>query len=447
MSNFWTKNKAIPIGLAFLLGVLPACGGASDNSGTTEGNTPENTQPPAAATNPIYDNKPVTIKFYSGNTDEDWKTYIEDPIKKKFPNVTLVRVVQQQSNLAQLVAANDIPDIITVTPNVFVSDILPLQLQYDMSELIKKYKFDTNRIASDIMADIQAYGDKGQIYGLPLQSSLYGLLYNKDLFDKFNVPYPKDNMTWDDAIDLAKRLSRTDNGVSYRGLELHLPLQMFSQLSLNPITKDDKAMVTTPQWQTVLQKYKAVYDVQGNTSPVSGSIANYYKPFYEGSLGMLAISTIRMMSSAKDYPQLNWDVVTYPTFKEAPNTGPLVNYVLANISSTSKVKDEAFEILSYLLSDEVMTQFVRIGYITPLKNTDIHKQMGADVPSLRGKNLSSMYSQKQASFTYSKYYSAKVTNLMNSAFNSVRQGQKDINTALREAEEAIQKEIDQLKAQ
>lgn len=61
MSNIWTKNKAIPIGLAFLLGVLPACGGASDNSGTAGGKTPENTQQPAAATNPIYDNKPASF--------------------------------------------------------------------------------------------------------------------------------------------------------------------------------------------------------------------------------------------------------------------------------------------------------------------------------------------------------------------------------------------------
>ncbi|MDF2717567.1 MAG: family 1 extracellular solute-binding protein [Paenibacillus sp.] len=68
---------------------------------------------------------------------------------------------------------------------------------------------------------IQSYGTGGQLYGLPdnLEETspynTYALIYSKDIFDKFAVPYPQDNMTWDQTIDLARKFIRTDGGTEH----------------------------------------------------------------------------------------------------------------------------------------------------------------------------------------------------------------------------------------
>lgn len=45
------------------------------------------------------------------------------------------------------------------------------------------------------------------------------LFYNKDIFDKFGVAYPKNGMIYEETLDLdlARRVTRSDGGVQYLG--------------------------------------------------------------------------------------------------------------------------------------------------------------------------------------------------------------------------------------
>lgn len=42
--------------------------------------------------------------------------------------------------------------------------------------------------------------------------STRALFYNKDLFDRYGVPYPTNAMTWDDVLALAKRFPTKGEG-------------------------------------------------------------------------------------------------------------------------------------------------------------------------------------------------------------------------------------------
>lgn len=54
---------------------------------------------------------------------------------------------------------------------------------------------------------------EGRVYGVPLNASANAIWFNKDLFDKAGIPYPKGRMTWEELIDLAGRLTiRDPNG-------------------------------------------------------------------------------------------------------------------------------------------------------------------------------------------------------------------------------------------
>lgn len=54
--------------------------------------------------------------------------------------------------------------------------------------------------------------DNGVQYGLPYQSNVQGIFYNKDVFDKAGVDYPTDDTTYDEFLDMVAKLK--DSGVT-----------------------------------------------------------------------------------------------------------------------------------------------------------------------------------------------------------------------------------------
>lgn len=60
---------------------------------------------------------------------------------------------------------------------------------------------------------IELYSAKGKLYGMPYFSDIVALYYNKELFDKANIPYPDDTWDWAKLREVAKQLTNKENGV------------------------------------------------------------------------------------------------------------------------------------------------------------------------------------------------------------------------------------------
>ena len=53
---------------------------------------------------------------------------------------------------------------------------------------------------------------QGKLYGLPSDFSTIALVYNKDMFDKYGVPYPDDTWDWDKFLWAAKKFTKDTDG-------------------------------------------------------------------------------------------------------------------------------------------------------------------------------------------------------------------------------------------
>lgn len=51
-----------------------------------------------------------------------------------------------------------------------------------------------------------------KLYGYPWISQPVIMYYNKKLFDEANIPYPTDDMTWEEFIEVGKKLTKDTNG-------------------------------------------------------------------------------------------------------------------------------------------------------------------------------------------------------------------------------------------
>ncbi|WP_158606705.1 ABC transporter substrate-binding protein [Paenibacillus ginsengarvi] len=432
-----TKRTALWTTCVMSVGtILAGCAGGGEKEAATP--------PPAEA------NKPVTITVFNPSNYSDylWNNLWVEPIKKKYPHITLVNVKNEKgSSLAELVTANRVPDIIQGSGVKSTFEYNDLGIVDDMTPLMKANGFDIGGIDPISIDNLKIDKKDAKIYGLPVGQGHAALYYNKDLFEKFGVPYPKDGMNWDEVYELTKKLTRTDGGVKYRGFDFVADFQIpYNQLSLPFIdNKTDKAVVQTDGWKTLFSTMKRFYEIDGNNP---GALPNVFNPFLKDkTVAMFAVPNILSPLIESTQNGLNWDMVTLPTFANGPKTGiqPVVSGLY--VTKTSSNKNEAFRVVAHLLSEEVQTERSRIGEPSILKKPEIKKTFAVDMPHTKGRNVIAFVSGSPAISPSSvSRYDALAGTEMAKKFKEVAFNGKDINTALREAEEIINKKIDEEKA-
>ncbi|CAG7624684.1 ABC transporter substrate-binding protein [Paenibacillus allorhizosphaerae] len=395
---------------------------------------------------------PVTVKIFASGgmfSEEEFARYIVEPVKKKYPQITVERY-NTSSKLPDLIAAGDIPDIVASYPGPMGSTLADNKMIFNMEPLMKKYKFDTGRFSNEALQTLKIAGGQDYLAGLPAYTNTFALFYNKDVFDKFGIPYPKDGIYWDEVVEIAKKFNRLDNGVMYRGIFPDGIGRIQQQLSI-PFAdfNANKSLLNTEPWREAFQTWGSLFKMPGLTEgdfevPNAGKNQT---AFVSGTLAMIA-SHSNLLNSLKKAPDLKWDMVTYPQHRKAPGIGQRLDSPILAITEQSKAKDAAFLVLDTLLTDEVQADMMRNGRMTVLKDDKLKSEFGKGLEEFKGKNLSVMTKLKFAVMTPFKYLpDGEVDKVLSKSFNAYIIDQKDLNTALREADEEMNKLIQDKLAQ
>lgn len=407
--------------MASIIVLLAACGSGKSGGGS--------------------DTSPVTLQIagHSGSIPEDnFNQFIAEPVKKIYPHITLERIdiAQPGMSFRELVTAGQVPDIVYDYPYV-LTDFTRMGMAYNMEDLIKKHKFDLNRIQPEFLDSIKEVSSLNYLIGLPMYNNAFALFYNKDLFDRMGVNPPTDNMTWQDVRALAIKMTRVEDRVQYRGLWADLVYRGAYQVGLSYADfKNHKPVFQTAEWKELFELWHSLW----NTGTEINTNINYVNAFKEGQVAMISGYTGNIFEMLK-VEGLNWDVVTYPTNPKAPGVGQRVDSVIFSVTEQSKHKDAAFQVISVILSDEVQTAMSKKAMMSVLKDRKIHDQFGKDTPELADKNVVAFTKLKLATLKSFGYLPTGVAvGIPINAFIEVLNG-KDINSALREADEKMAQAI------
>jgi multiple sugar transport system substrate-binding protein len=387
--------------------------------------------------------QPVTLTVYpkASISAEDFKLLFADPVQKKYPHITL-ELLDSKTSLENLVATGTVPDLIT-TPNADLLGLKQQDLLYDITALVKQFKIDLNRF--DPVTIDAMKSEKGELWGLPYALQFNTMYYNKDIFNKFGVAYPKDGMTWDDAIELGKKLTRKDGSVQYRGLSVVSSYLMSFPFALAYVDgKTDKASMNNEQWRKVFEITKLIQTIPGNEPPKPEPGASTEADYFikDKNIGMLVSVNLMTQFGSADQAALNWDIAQYPSYKEKPNISGKVDSHNLIITKTSKYKEEAMKVLEVVTSDEVQLLNVRkTARMSPLKNPEVQKQYGADLPYLKGKNVAAIFKSKVVPAPVYSIYEIDGKKIGQAKFRDYLQDKIDLNTALRQADEEINQMI------
>jgi multiple sugar transport system substrate-binding protein len=392
---------------------------------------------------------PVTLKFYVNVTrlsDLEFQNLYVEPLKKKYPYITLQKL---EGKLEELVAAGETPDLI-MSDNDWHMPLKQLDLPADLTDLVKQAKLDLSQFQPEAVQAVRNLSP-GKLEGIPFDLNTGALFYNKDIFDKFGVPYPKNDMLWSDILELSKRLTRVDNGTQYIGWDPRFPdhlVSPYSQEFVDP--KTNKALVDIPLYRKVLDLFQQVYAQPGYVSGKTytygpdGFTTKHILAMQADWVGKL-VSDILAQEDAGNV--MNWDMATEPRFEDAVGKGRHALADILVITKPSKYKEQAMQVIQMITSREQQIEMTKNGRLTILTDKSIMSQFGANFPSLKGKNIEAIYKYPPSKTPIPNIADKEVQTIIRNMRKEMAINKKDINTVLREGQEQADKKIAEMMAQ
>ncbi|PWW06238.1 multiple sugar transport system substrate-binding protein [Paenibacillus cellulosilyticus] len=454
-----TKISALLVTVLFAT-VLTACGGsnketsagtdsgsASASSGDTSGGTAEQ------ADFKKLGDEPLKLTFYSTGatfTDTEFNTLIADPIHKKYPNVTIERITPAATTTPEEVLSTHVPDIIFGSVQ---QRVIRTGVYQDLRELIKKHNFDLSRlkpIGINYIKEITK-GDGDAILALPFNINQHIMYYNKDIFDKFGVPYPTDKqLTWDEAVELGAKLTRTENGVNYIGLAVDNLTGLSKSLGLPYLDRETgQAALDTPDWLRVFELQKKIFETPGYITP--DGTWNWTRDHFmkDQNIAMRVSWLANMVGPLEELRQqgveFNWDIAPAPTFSDHLGQTREAQIHAIAINSQSPHKDEAFQVIAEILSDDGQRIIARNGRVPAIINPDLEKEYGADIPVLQGKTVQNVFIGEPLQEHFIHPYESEISKRLTEAAEDLAIHGLDVNSAIRKATDAINKDVETLK--
>ena len=152
------------------------------------------------------------LHFFTGVLwDNGFKPIIEE-FERKYPNIkwksNAIPYGEMHTKIVTLVAGGTPPDGMSVPSDRAPELIMRRVLRENDSYLAKDKSVP---IADVYPARLLNYKMADKLYALPIDNGSEAVYYNKEIFDKAGVPYPKNDWTWDDLLDKARKLTRRDD--------------------------------------------------------------------------------------------------------------------------------------------------------------------------------------------------------------------------------------------
>lgn len=453
----FNKSSTLIMFVLSLALILSACG-SKDQANDGNGGKTGAEQPPASQTEQPKEAEktppppePVTITFFDPNANVPKERFMEqygNAIQSKYPHITTDFVSPADTaapqHIANRITTGEPMDIILNADLNHFLLITPFNLEYDITDLIKTHNFDLSTIEPSAVKAVQELSN-GKMYSLPYSMNTMALMYNKDLFERFGQEFPQDGLTWDEAYNIAAKMTRTEADVSYRGFITQFRnFAWVGQRSLGFVDpKTDKPLMNTDErWKDFVRNLTRFYEIPGNESK-EGSFGGVSGLFFKDQVA--AMYAYFIPGGEQD---VNWDLVTLPTFPDQPEVGSQGMMYMAYITSLSKHKDAAFQAISYMTGEEIqMAASKKATFIPISSNPAVRSAFGSEAPHLEGKNVAAIMKHHPASPLPASTYNINAAQIYERMMYRIAKGEIDLNTAFREIEEETEAKIKELKEQ
>ncbi|MBP3965047.1 ABC transporter substrate-binding protein [Paenibacillus lignilyticus] len=353
--------------------------------------------------------------------------------------------------LMQMLIGNNPVDVLILQNSAFLHRLSRDNLLTPLDPLIKANKFDLEDFLPNVINGLRD-ADDHSIYALTSTFGGAALYYNKQLFTDAGVSPPTDSMLWPDVLQLAKKVAMGEGktrkfGFSFNrwgsdGINDILTYSAPLQLKLFD-KKAWKMTIDTPHWNRSWTDIATLYldKIVPSHSDLNSGNANS-DLFLNGRLAMLIggnvyINTLSAARTYSDNPKiqsLDWDVVSLPSFAEAPGIGGSIALTnLMAIGAKAQHKKVAWDFITYNNSQRMGKLKSRSSGNLPVRQSILQPKEGMSY------NLGAFYALKPVlpSEEWEELYwetpnLSPVFKLGPPLFQDVVNGKKSVKDALRE---------------
>ena len=304
---------------------------------------------------------------------------IIDAYEAKNPNVKINMVDLGSADFmtalqTQLASGSSEFDVVTIKDIPGYNNLVKKNMVVNLNDYIKKDGVDTNLYggtAEQISVD-------GKLYALPFRSDFWVIFYNKALFDKAGVPYPTNDMTFEQYDALARKMTSGNGANKVYGAHYHTwrsTVQLFGIL-------DGKHVITQPPYDYLKPYYEMVLSEQKdgicqNYATLKASSLHYSGQFQNGTVAMMNMGSwyiatlIQKIKNGEADAAKEWGIVKYPHAQGVAPGTTLGTITSLSISQGSKQKDAAWDFVKFVTGPECATVIAKTGTIPAIMSDKV----------------------------------------------------------------------------
>lgn len=355
------------------------------------------------------DSGKVHLKWAMWDLDlvADWKN-LADEYMKLNPDVE-IECVDFGSNDYSNVLATELSgsgtdiDIVSIKDVVSYATLIEKNAIVPLNDYIEEDNVDLAKFSG--VTD-QVTTEDGELYELPFRRDIWWIFYNKDVFDKQGVPYPTNDMTWEEYDELARQVTNTTRGEEIYGAHYHTwnsTVQLLGTLDGEHSVLDKEYDFMKPYYEMVLSQ-----EDDGVCQKYSDLVAeglHYSNTFANGNVAMMNMGSwavavmLEKLESGEFDPELcgNWGIVKYP-HAEGVEPGTTLGAITGlSIANESDQKEAAWDFINGASGEEGAKVVAKAGNFPAVSNDEIVKEITSmegfpqDEQSLEALNVTQMY--------------------------------------------------------
>ncbi|SDT34344.1 multiple sugar transport system substrate-binding protein [Paenibacillaceae bacterium GAS479] len=317
-------------------------------------------------------------------------------------------------------------------------------LLHPLDSVIQQDKFDLEGILPMVTDWLKKEGSGG-LYALAPEFSTSGLYYNIDLFEKYNIELPRNQMSYQEVLNLAEQFpvkgSEADRiyglSTSASSSSTKLSEAIFGMTNyygtlqgLSYVSADGKNItLDSPQWRNIYENVVDTYQ-SGVISPPGGWENDL---FLNGRAAMVLEGSyyLNMISQAEGRLKspLRWGVVTQPVNSQNPDVGLVLGLSdIFGVYADSPNKKLAWEFIKFASGTEVAKSLSR----APGGSLSVRPDF---IPEANGTSLNAFYElTKMSDFNYPlnipEGYESILQTIFSRETEAVLAGEQTIDEAL-----------------
>lgn len=330
----------------------------------------------------------VSLRYSIWDTGhkEAIETLIQD-YEKENPNVDINLEIYSWADywtkLETAAAGDSAPDIFWITSGYFRQYANADKL-VDLEPYIKESSMDMNNYLPTL---VNMYNYKNTQYAIPTFWDVGVVLLNEELIKEHGLEMPPKDWTWEEMLAWAEDAkTKLPEGVSPITSPLTSDLQVgfhnaIASSGTQMISEDGKtALIDTPEAKDGIKKFFELGQSDLHTSP-NETIEVGAGPLFRSSkaAAVETISCYLLIYNDEEQSDVagKFAVYPFPKMSEVDKSKSVISGLGNAIASNSEHKEEAWDFINYMSSEEAMRKYTEIALVP-----QAHKNVQADYPKV-----------------------------------------------------------------